>query len=98
MGRIVILPTGQRRRAAYMESIDLPTYYMGDYSVLGLLVAPYGEAVRTLNEQGYAVRENPCGADVDVEGYQQVSRIRKLLHARGIEAEIADVVDAVYQA
>lgn len=98
MAKIVILPNDPRRRAAYMDSVPLPAFYMGDYSVLGLLVAPYGEAVRTLAEEGYPVREKACGADVDVQGPAQVAEIRQLLKARGIGAEIADVVDAVYQA
>jgi hypothetical protein len=71
---------------------------MGDYSVLGLLVAPYADAIRTLDEQGYPVREKACGADVEVKGPAQLAEIWQLLNARGIGAEIADVVDAVYQA
>ncbi|WP_373498527.1 hypothetical protein [Desulfococcus sp.] len=98
MGKIVILPNDRRSRAAYMDNTRLPAFYMGDYSVLGLLVAPYAEAVRVLDQQGYPLRETACGADIDITAPAQVAEIRQVLHRHGIGAEIADVVDAVYQA
>ena len=98
MGKILIIPDTPKSRSSYMENHRLPAFYMGDFSVLGLLVAPYGEAVRILDEKGYPVRENGCGADVGITGPAQVAEIRRLLHESGIGAEMADIVAAVYQA
>lgn len=98
MGKIVILPNDRHLRAAYMDNARLPAFYMGDYSVLGLLVAPYAEAVRILDQKGYQIKNNECGADIDIGAPAQVAEIQQLLKHHGIGAEIADVVDAVYQA
>ena len=98
MGKIVILANDQRSRAAYMDNVRLPAFYMGDYSVLGLLVAPYAEAVRILDEKGYQLKKTEYSADIDIKAPAQVAEIQEFLHAHGIGAEMADVVDAVYQA
>jgi hypothetical protein len=98
MGKIIIVPNDRRRRAAYMVNTRLPAFYMGDYSVLGLLVASYAKAVRILDEQGYPIQKTACGADINIGGPAQVAEIQQLLHAHGIGSEIADVVDTVYQA
>ena len=98
MGKIVILANDRRCRAAYMDNARLPAFYMGDYSVLGLLVAPYAEAVRILDEKGYQIKKTECSADIHIKAPAQVAEIQRFLHAHGIDAEMADVVDAVYQA
>ena len=98
MGKIVILSNDQRCRAAYMDNARLPAFYMGDYSVLGLLVDPYAEAVRILDEKGYQINKTEYSADIDIKTPAQFAEIQEFLHAHGIGAEMADVVDAVYQA
>ncbi len=98
MGKIVMLPNDPGRRAAYMENARLPAFYMGDYSVMGLLVEPYAEAVRILGREGYRLEQGPCGADIAIQAPAQVAEIRQTLRRNGVGAEIADVVDALYQA
>lgn len=98
MGKIVILPNDRPSRATYTDNAELPAFYMGDYSVLGLLVAPYAKAVSVLGQEGYRIIESACGADVTIGAPAEVAKIQLLLQDNGIGAEIADVVEGIYQA
>jgi hypothetical protein len=75
----------------------LPTFYMSDYSVLGLLVDRPEEAVRVLGEHKYPLTENDCGAEVAINHPKRLQEIVRLLSTQGLGCEIADVVSEVYQ-
>jgi len=75
----------------------LPTFYMSDYSVLGLLVDRPEEAVRVLGEHKYPLTEDDCGAEVAIDHPKRLQELVRLLSAQGLGCEIADVVTEVYQ-
>lgn len=75
----------------------LPTFYMSDYSVLGLLVDRPEEAVRVLGAHRYALTEDDCGAEVSIDHPRRLQEVVRLLSAQGLGCEIADVVTEVYQ-
>jgi hypothetical protein len=75
----------------------LPTFYMSDYSVLGLLVDRPEEAVRILGEHKFPLTETECGAEVAIDHPGRLQEMVGLLSARGLGCEIGDVVSEVYQ-
>ncbi|MGE5310868.1 MAG: hypothetical protein ACM3MN_03925 [Nitrospirota bacterium] len=75
----------------------LPTFYMSDYSVLGLLVDRPEEAVRVLGEHKYRLTENDCGAEAAIDHPKRLQEMVRLLSTQGLRCEIADVVSEVYQ-
>ena len=75
----------------------LPTFYMSDYSVLGLLVDRPEQAIRILGEHKYPLTEDDCGAEVAIDHPKRLQELVRLLSAQGLGCEIADVVTEVYQ-
>lgn len=75
----------------------LPTFYMSDYSVLGLLVNRPEEAVRVLGDNKYSLTDDDCGVEVAIDHPHHLQDVRRLLSAHGIDSEIGDVVHEIYQ-
>jgi len=94
-----ILPVLQQGRDVplCLANEDLPDFYMGDYSVLGLLVADLDRAHRVLADQDYAVRKKSDHLKVKFDGAAQMSEIVNLLRQNGIDCGIADLVGQIYQ-
>jgi hypothetical protein len=74
----------------------LPTFYMSDYSALGLLVDRPEEAVLVLGAHKYPLTEDDCGAEVAIDHPKRLQEMIPLLSAQGLGCEIADVVTEVY--
>ncbi len=105
MGKLPILAkhagngcTGNRNSKGFCP-VDrpLPVFYMVDYSVMGLLVDRFDEALRTLKEQGFSIEEGTSGIEVVIESPARVREVVRLLEERGIGCEMADVVGDMYQ-
>lgn len=75
----------------------LPLFYMSDYSVLGLKVDRLEESIGIMEAGGFRVEKTEWGPEVVVQEPGQVVSIMDLLAARGVSAEIADLIDGVYQ-
>ena len=80
-----------------LSNEDLPDFYMEDHSVLGLLVANLDRARRVLADKDYAVDETSNHLKVKFDGANQMAEIVNLLIQNGIDCEIADIVDQIYQ-
>lgn len=105
MWRVSILSSQHRGQAA-TEGGDfsckafarpLPVFYMSDYSVLGLKVDRLGESIGIVEGGGFPVEKTEWGPEIVVQEPGQVVSILDLLAARGVSAEIADLIDGVYQ-
>ena len=93
-------PVGNKQgRPRKFEALcrPLPTFYMSDYSVLGLLVDRPEEAVLVLGEHKYPLTEDDCGAEVAIDHPRRLQEMVRLLSAQGLGCEIADLVTEVYQ-
>jgi hypothetical protein len=103
MIRLPILPkkgctdgTGARKGEC-SSARPLPANYMSDYSVLGLAVDRFDEALQALAENGYALcREGP-DTEVFLDGPGAVTDVVRLLAAHSISGEISDVAGDLYQ-
>jgi len=96
MGTLSILQQGSDVPVC-LSNQDLPDFYMEDYSVLGLLVANLDQAHRVLADKDYAVRNTSTHLKVKFDGANQMAEIVNLLIQNGIDCQIADLVDQIYQ-
>lgn len=96
MPRLPIVSTGSSS-GAYLPNSLLPTFYMEDYTVLGLRVGNIGEAVRLLKKNGISLFEKAGYIELSVEQKDQILNIIQLLRANDVSCDIADIVEQVYQ-
>jgi hypothetical protein len=75
----------------------LPVFYMNDFSRLGLRVRSCNAALSVLAANSYGVVQDEDGSHVTLDGAAQVQALVQLLNGHGIDCEIADVADQIYQ-
>lgn len=100
MGKLPILTKDMNHLASkksYLANNSLPTYYMSDYSVLGITVSSFQEATRILEENNFTVIKRSTGIEVTFDNTGQVQEIIRTLHRHGVDCGITDIVDQVYQ-
>lgn len=99
MRKLPVLPKkvdGSRAGRPCVPDASLPVFYMVDYSVLGLLVDRFQEAVRVL-EREFTVVDEPVGVGVVIDGAAHVQKVFQVLEKHHIACEMADIVDQIYQ-
>ena len=105
MGKIPILSKDRGKSpkdpeqpmACYPLNRPLPTFYMADYSVLGLLVDKLEETVRVLREHHFPVGDETGDLEVTISHPGQLREIIRLLEEKGIDCQVNDVVSGIYQ-
>ena len=83
--------------AAGSLSGRLPTFYMEDFSVLGLRVNDCDQAMRILDRHAFAVRRIEGNAAVNIGTAVQMQAVVQLLTDNGLDCEIGDLVEGIYQ-
>lgn len=83
--------------AAGALSGRLPTFYMEDFSVLGLRVNDCEQAIRILDRHSFTVRQMRGNTAVDIDTAVQMQAVVQLLADNGLDCEIGDLVDGIYQ-
>lgn len=81
---------------SYLSDSMLPVFYMGDYSILGLLVDDLPKALQVLLEKGLLISEGARTRVSQVES-SNLREIIHVLHRESIGCEIADIIKEVYQ-
>ena len=76
---------------------SLPAFYMNDYSVMGLRVSDCDAAFALLADRRYAVTHRQGGRGVAIRSAADIQRIVGLLAKNGLDAEVADVAEQIYQ-
>ena len=100
MGKIAVLPKGDKcleANQAYLSDKPMPDFYMGDYSILGLLVEKFEDAVRLLRENGYAIERKKSGVEVGIANPVHIKNIFQIFHENRLRFEMEDIVAQVYQ-
>lgn len=100
MGQFPILPSSMRlvkRELPGMPDTPLPEFYMEDFTILGLLVSRCDEAVRILKDSAFNVVQTSGGAEVVIQDSDHMQRAFSVLNDRGIDCELADVAEQMYQ-
>ena len=96
MPRIPIVSNESNTAICLPDSL-LPTFYMGDYTVLGLRVQNLGAASQLLEKNGIALLSKQGYIELSVENTDQIPQIVQMLNTHHIPCEIADIVEHVYQ-
>ena len=86
-----------RRSEKYVPDNLLPSFYMEDFTILGLRVGNLEQAAKLLGKNGIDVIEGDGGLELSVEGPDRLPAIAYLLHSNGITCDITDIVEQVYQ-
>ena len=96
MGFIVILPQ-DKKQPLCLENDYLPEFYMEDFSVLGLRVDNFNEAIKILEKNRFMVTRRTNFFQLEIDGSAHLYRIVVLLQQHGIDCALTDIVDQVYQ-
>ena len=100
MIRLPILPMdvkASERHNPYLSRASLPTDYMSDYSVLGLVVDRCQEAIRALEESGFSVIRHTGGAEVVLDRFTRVQNVTRIFEIHAFDFGVHDIIDQVYQ-
>ncbi len=76
---------------------QLPTFYMEDFSVMGFRVNDCGHAIRVLDRHAFSLKRAGGSIEVDITGVSQMHEVMQLLNGDGLECEIADIAEGMYQ-
>ncbi len=100
MGKIAILSkehTGDNRQRQRLTERSMPVDYMGDFSILGILVDRLPDAIRLLEKHRFdIITENRC-AEVVTDDLQRMRDLFRVLEDGGFDYGLADVADRIYQ-
>ncbi|MGD9250982.1 MAG: hypothetical protein PVG19_07145 [Desulfobacterales bacterium] len=87
---------GQTRAAGALPE-PLPTFYMNDYSVMGLRVSDCAATFKLLEDHRYAVTDRQGSRGVTIGSARDVRQIIELLSKNGVSGEMADIAEQIYQ-
>jgi hypothetical protein len=96
MPRLPILSNESNARICLPDS-SLPTFYMEDFTVLGLRVGDLNAAIQLLEKNGIDIIKHPGYNELSIKQSDQLPDIIKQLNANDISCAIADIVEQVYQ-
>ena len=98
MKRVVLCHSAAQSRANYLQGQTLPDNYMGDYTVMGLIVDCYDDAITLLTSSGYQLEPMNGYSEVIIDSPKQLSTIKSILATEDIYCEHSDIADTLYQA
>ena len=75
----------------------LPTFYRRDFSVLGIRVSDCDRAIRVLDGHPFSMKRAGGSIEIDISGASQMHDVMQLLNDNGLECEIADIAEGMYQ-
>lgn len=98
MTRLPLLPQARQYRERYLDSQALPDNYMGDFSLMGLLVNDFTSAADTLKNAGFTLSQGSGNAEVTIDSPDHLKQAVDLLEAHAIDCTLTDIADSLYQA
>ena len=98
MAKIILIADTCEARAAYLESCQLPRFYMEDFSIQGFTVQQYDDARNLIRRAGYRILDKAGSSDIFIDEVRELMAIRSLLRQNGIQVELSDIADTMYQA
>ena len=89
-----------RRKHQNTEPLNhrpLPTFYMEDFSVIGFQVNDCDQAMQILDQHAFTVRRMDGSREVDIETAARMQAVMQVLKDNGLECEITDIAEGMYQ-
>ena len=96
MPQLPIIPNESDATVCLPDS-SLPSFYMEDFTILGLRVGNLNAADRVLEKNGIRIIKKAGYSELPIEKSEQIPHIVRLLNASDITCVIADIVEQVYQ-
>jgi hypothetical protein len=81
----------------YLPDNSLPSFYMEDFTVLGLRVGNLDAALRLLEKNGISIFSGPGYSELSIQQRDQIPHIIRLLNENDISCTMADIVEQLYQ-
>ncbi|MGD9031751.1 MAG: hypothetical protein PVJ69_00905 [Desulfobacteraceae bacterium] len=97
MGKIHVLPKDAESGQPCLPNELLPLYYMSDHSVMGILVREFKEATLILEKQKWPLTKTAASIEVFFDNAAHMEEIFRVFEKFGLDFEIADILDQVYQ-
>ena len=82
---------------AELSSESLPAFYMEDYSVIGLRVDRLDASLQILKEGNFQVNSSSNRFEITIDNAGQIPKIVSLLGRHGIDCELSDIIEQIYQ-
>lgn len=98
MPKIILLGDNGQDKALFLQNHDLPAFYMEDFTILGFTVQQPETAELLLRQAGYKLHDDRCGATIEIDNYLEIPVIRDLLQEAGLQVELGNIADTLYQA
>ena len=76
---------------------QMPKFYMEDFSILGFQVSDCDRAIRILDQHHIPLKRAQDAIEVGIEDPSHMHEIMQLFKDGGLECEIADVAQGMYQ-
>jgi len=98
MGQLALVSDNDWDNDEFLQKLGIPVDYMGDFSVLGIVVDNYQESISILEDKGFSIRRISRGSLVRIDDSASVQEIVRVLAAEGIGFEYLDIANRFYQA
>lgn len=98
MGKIAVVPEDLCSRVEFLASMGIPVNYMGDFTVLGIVVDRYQEAFEILKTKGVQLESVGRGLVIEIDHSSAVPAIIEELASHRIHCQFRDLADTLYQA
>ncbi len=98
MGQLALVSTSPSEHDEFLQKLGVPVAYMGDFSVLGIVVDDYRKSIDLLKSEGYSVNLLGPGSLIDFDSPASVPGILGLLSDKDIGVEYLDIASHYYQA
>lgn len=81
----------------YAQHLDLPAFYMNDFSVIGLVVGGLQQATDVLAKNGIAVEQSDAATVVTFHDEEEMHAILSALSTEQVDYSLSDLVSCAYQ-
>ena len=98
MSKIVLIGSDCTEKAQYLETCEMPSFYMEDFTILGFTVSKIEMARDILKKAGFTLIDKICASEITVNNPKQILSIRDHLLNAGMSVELSDIADTMYQA
>lgn len=98
MGSLLLVDRRSLQTEDMFENIEIPVWYMADYSLMGFVVDRLDDSIRILENAGYRLEHQRRCAMIYHDGAGDVLRIQRTLTESHIGTVYRDIAETFYQA
>jgi hypothetical protein len=75
----------------------MPDFYMSDFSLLGLVVDDYERTLQLFNDKSLPLKWTHSGAAYPFNHSEQLQDLVRFLRSSGIDCDLSDIAEQIYQ-